>query len=631
MAGKKRVKPTQERIEVTPSPPSPTLNGPLRGLNPSKYLIRDNVKRTVEPANDDDDDDDGSTMSTPSTKHATRASRGLGKDVSYDMKYHPMDKVTRPHSAVTRRQSKSASLAMSEAEDDASVTMNTDKDLSGDSSHYDLSYSENSQNEEDPGTRIQPIVIEPRRPDPKASRHSARDAARRPINYSKKYHPQDHGIPGYRSRPIFTQADPLPDHQDSIASTKSEKRAPPSSDEIDTDEDDEMAPTSSGTRRPRKKLKSLGNEPPLRVKKKKRSRQSTSKAKPKAASKLTFRAKRNKAIDALVDMAIAGSKAAESINISSNDDSDEKSRSYLAADEYDGLMPDLPGILSREDSTAGMPYHLLEACTQVSNLPDTDASGAVANEDTVGSGNSSLATVNTSATLINGTATPATTCHGANHSEEVPFPLPQYVLDRVSLSLGSHAAITYTAVVRAMFDGPTTGMVPTLAIWKPYMEYPLPRPAMPLELTTRPSLQKVTASNLEGEDDIDVKDENAIADEQTSSKPSPADDRPDLEHPPVCTPEQLEDSANSPTSQSPASSLAGDENTDNERPQDNADDEDPHEMYTPLASEFEDAMAMTEDSTVQSSDPINGFGVCGMSQADTNTARRLTTPYSEAA
>ncbi|KAF2208934.1 hypothetical protein CERZMDRAFT_87333 [Cercospora zeae-maydis SCOH1-5] len=623
MAGKKRFKPTHERIEVTPRPVSPILPGPLRGLNPGKYLIRDDVQHPVEPANDGDDGDDGNSVTNPPlTKHATRASRGLGKDVSYDMKYHPMDRVTRPNSAATRRQSKSASLAMSEPEDDSSVTMNTDEDLSGDSSHDDL--SENSQNEDDSGTRLQPIMIQPRRPDPKACRHSARDAARKPINYSKKYHPQDHGIPGYRSRPIFTQSN----QEDSVALTNSKKRAPLSSDEIDADEDDEIVPTHTARSQPRKKLKSLSNEPPLRIKKK-RSRQATAKAKHKAASKSAMSAKRNKEIDALVDMAIAGSKATETINFPSNHDSDDESSPELADDGYDGSMPDLPRMLSREDSTAGMPHPLLEACTQVSNLPDTDASDTVANEETVESRDSSLATIDTSATT-NESPTPATTCHGANHGDEVPFPLPKYVVDLVRLELGPHAAMTSTAVVRTMFDGPSTGTLPKLAIWKPYLEYPLSHPATPNNISAGPSSPKDTALSVQAKIGIDVVDQNDMVNEQTNLKPRPADDRPDLEYSLLCTPKQLERSTRSPTSQNQTSSVAGDEDPENEQPQDNAGDEDPHEMYTPLASEFEDAMAVTEGSTVRSSDPINEFDVYGMSQAETTTAQRPAKPKSAA-
>ncbi|WPB02836.1 uncharacterized protein RHO25_007472 [Cercospora beticola] len=77
--GKQRVRPTQERIEFSPDPPSPRLPGALRGLNPDKYIINNSVKHTVESA----DGDDNGTKSPPSTKHTTRASRGLGKDVSY--------------------------------------------------------------------------------------------------------------------------------------------------------------------------------------------------------------------------------------------------------------------------------------------------------------------------------------------------------------------------------------------------------------------------------------------------------------------------------------------------------------------------------------------------------------------
>lgn len=216
-----------------------------------------------------------------------------------DMKYHPMDRVTRPNSAATRRQSKSASLAMSEAEDeDDSATIDSDEDLSEEASHDEP--SEGSQDEAEPRSTIQAPVMEPRLPDPKASRHSAREAARKAVNYSKKYHPQDHGIPGYRHRPILTQAD----QEESIASPNLKKRLAPITDEADATEDsgDEQPEAARG--KPRKKLKSLGDEPHSRTKKKRGGQRAATKAKAKAkrVKKSAFRAKEAEEIDDLVNM-----------------------------------------------------------------------------------------------------------------------------------------------------------------------------------------------------------------------------------------------------------------------------------------------------------------------------------------
>lgn len=219
--------------------------------------------------------------------------------VMQDMKYHPMDRVTRPNSAATRRQSKSASLAMSEAEDeDDSATIDSDEDLSGETFHDEL--SENAQDEAGPRRAIQTFVIEPRLPDPKASRHSAREAARKAVNYSNKYHPQDHGIPGYRHRPILTQAD----RQDSVAPSNLKKRPAPITNEVEAPEEseDEQAEVARG--KPRKKLKSLEEEPPSRTKKKRGGQRAATKVKTKAksANKSAFRAKEAEEIDDLVNM-----------------------------------------------------------------------------------------------------------------------------------------------------------------------------------------------------------------------------------------------------------------------------------------------------------------------------------------
>ncbi|WPB02835.1 uncharacterized protein RHO25_007471 [Cercospora beticola] len=546
---------------------------------------------------------------------------------------------------------------MSEAEDeDNSATIDSDEDLSEETSHDEP--SENSQDEAEPRRTIKTLVIEPRLPDPKASRHSAREAARKAVNYSKKYHPQDHGIPGYRHRPFLTQ----PDQEDLVASTNRKKRPVPITDEADATEDsgDEQPEVARG--KPRKKLKSLGDEPPSRTKKKRGGQRAATKAKAKGkqTNKSAFRAKEAEEIDDLVNMAIAATQKMGPITISSNDDSDVEETPELAADDYDDPMPNLPGMLSREDSrdTANMPDKLLTACTQVSNLPGTDESGTVPDDDPADSRDSSLVTVDTSATLAHEVATPATTFHATPGDGAVPFPLPTYVEDRVRLTVGSQSPVTFAAVVRTLFEQPLSGTDATLVIQKPYLEYPPARALQAREDSARSPSPQDTACSMDNEDQIETKSESEVGIGQTGSKLQPIVERSNLEFPLARVSSQHGTSSSPPMPVDPASSANGgqhaseefrhdesrhtelqhDERQDDELQRDelhqdelqddkleyDEENEDPYEMYTPVATEFEDAMAVTESSAGQSSDPINFIEMFGVTQKDATTQQSAT-------
>ena len=82
MARTKAPKPTQT-YEPVPSDEvedEPRLSGALRGLNPAKYLLHDTAAQsTVETA----DEDNEVAIAPSDSRHATRASRGNGKPVSY--------------------------------------------------------------------------------------------------------------------------------------------------------------------------------------------------------------------------------------------------------------------------------------------------------------------------------------------------------------------------------------------------------------------------------------------------------------------------------------------------------------------------------------------------------------------
>ncbi|GAB1736572.1 hypothetical protein NU219Hw_g8200t1 [Hortaea werneckii] len=163
--------------------------GPLRDLDPNNILPTPATQPSLKVANGDDDlaimDEEEASCEPPQSTRATRSGR---QKVNYDMKYHPMDEVTRPKRAAKRTPAScppKTSIKIDLETSDASSTIDLDL-LSGDD-ESELE-SKNSDNE---------LV---REPDPRATRHSARSEARKAVNYSRKHHPQDHGLPGFQSR-----------------------------------------------------------------------------------------------------------------------------------------------------------------------------------------------------------------------------------------------------------------------------------------------------------------------------------------------------------------------------------------------------------------------------------------------
>ncbi|RMX72450.1 hypothetical protein D0869_14605 [Hortaea werneckii] len=163
--------------------------GPLRDLDPNNVLPTPATQPSFKVANSDDDlaitDEDEASREPP---RSTRASRLGRQKVNYDMKYHPMDEVTRPKRAAKRIPAScppKTSIKIDLETSDASSNIDLDL-LSGDD-ESELE-SKNSDNE---------LV---RKPDPRATRHSARSEARKAVNYSRKHHPQDHGLPGFQRR-----------------------------------------------------------------------------------------------------------------------------------------------------------------------------------------------------------------------------------------------------------------------------------------------------------------------------------------------------------------------------------------------------------------------------------------------
>lgn len=113
-------------------------------------------------------------------QHATRSTRNGPADVNYNQKWHPMDPVTRPKRA-SRITGSRAPSAFAETSDEDEPELSSGESTDGDGA------SEASD--------APPMA---RMPDPRAVRQSSRSEAKKFVNYSRKQHPQDHSIPGYR-------------------------------------------------------------------------------------------------------------------------------------------------------------------------------------------------------------------------------------------------------------------------------------------------------------------------------------------------------------------------------------------------------------------------------------------------
>jgi len=98
---------------------------------------------------------------------------------------HPMDEVTRPRHAAKRR-SGSRSL---------SATFTRDEDTSEPSMP---SSAKATDDEESSSSEDEEIIA--RAPDLRATRHSTRGEANKAVNYSRKFHPQDHALPGHQHK-----------------------------------------------------------------------------------------------------------------------------------------------------------------------------------------------------------------------------------------------------------------------------------------------------------------------------------------------------------------------------------------------------------------------------------------------
>lgn len=170
-----------------------SFKGIANGLSAWNVLGDGTVRETVER----DKDEGGELSARPAgTKRQTRSSFGNNPtpaDFSYDMKWHPMDLVTRPVQAARRglapAHNRKGPREMSRG---STSTLGGDEDRQGDKR----------------GTGRSP---KPRRgADPKATRASKRKAAGNYVDYSRKHHPIDDYLRKQRNRASSTANDAEP-------------------------------------------------------------------------------------------------------------------------------------------------------------------------------------------------------------------------------------------------------------------------------------------------------------------------------------------------------------------------------------------------------------------------------------
>jgi hypothetical protein len=168
----------ESESDEEPVAEEPRLRGALRGLDMSNMLA---------PADTHDQTDTGEdgrqSMPADTPQHQTRASRHGKTPVNYSAKWHPMDEVMRPKRARGLAGGSTSRRRAGDCSDDSEPEPFSGGDTGDEDDAEDM-----------PNTPFE------REPDAGATRRSARSEARKPVNYSKAHHPQDHLLPGYRNR-----------------------------------------------------------------------------------------------------------------------------------------------------------------------------------------------------------------------------------------------------------------------------------------------------------------------------------------------------------------------------------------------------------------------------------------------
>ncbi|EME40651.1 hypothetical protein DOTSEDRAFT_55802 [Dothistroma septosporum NZE10] len=204
----------------------------LSGLDPQHNVINEAARASVEHLIVDDDP----------LKHLTRALHNGKSDMLYDMKYHPMDAVTRPNMPATQRhRSKLVSFANDQGDDGDSEGIHSSSQGTEDSEGSDDDAAPNSIPRRGPPPPDREM-------DPRASRHSSRKEAQKYVDYDRKSHPADYGIPGYQDKVKYM----LPTDKPTSVQIAKKRKA-----RLQDSDDEEDGPSIAQPRQPRKQLKSL--------------------------------------------------------------------------------------------------------------------------------------------------------------------------------------------------------------------------------------------------------------------------------------------------------------------------------------------------------------------------------------
>ncbi|KAK5716035.1 hypothetical protein LTR15_009860 [Elasticomyces elasticus] len=167
----------------------PRRRGPLRDLDVNALI---QPKPTTKTATDDNGDVAADPQSTRSA-HTTRSTINGRASAVYDQRYHPSyDDNLRPLVA--------ARYNSDLRSDYKSVKHETDGETSEESEPTLGSDSDSSEDDQSGGDDNNQSFSRTRVPDPKASRHSKRTEAQKPRNYSRKFHPNDLDLPGFKAK-----------------------------------------------------------------------------------------------------------------------------------------------------------------------------------------------------------------------------------------------------------------------------------------------------------------------------------------------------------------------------------------------------------------------------------------------
>ncbi|KAH9827919.1 hypothetical protein Tdes44962_MAKER02673 [Teratosphaeria destructans] len=238
--GLSRPKPWVEYVEIgsdKAKQAASRLRGALRGLDPNNVLSAPSVQST-ESGGDEQVDENGHPLTSANSTGRVLRHVKVDKE-KYDMKFHMMDEVTRPKRTARRRSGSglvSRSIEREAADTDEESDLSSPQGSNGEDDSDGASTSDNDV----------PVSTQ-RAPDPNATRFSKRSEAQKPVNYSRKHHPQDFGLPGYEHKSKKLSASLPPQ-------TKRRK--------LSTHDEGMFSDQAKHSRRPRKKLRSLTSDEP---------------------------------------------------------------------------------------------------------------------------------------------------------------------------------------------------------------------------------------------------------------------------------------------------------------------------------------------------------------------------------